>query len=161
MISELSTPLIKNLRLIRSIRPGYTISTSNRSLVRRKSWITAYTRRYHQDNRLKTIAFVKETIKEVITLITNVVSLRNSYLSHLILAKKGIRNLAQTYSDDVNIGIECSNLLGDIDEYLRKLDFDMPLILPQTGLEEPHQVKASINYHRWLPKEAFVSSWPN
>jgi hypothetical protein len=174
----LSTPLINNLQLIGAIDQGQTISTSSMKIVPRKSWITTINRYRHQDSREKTIKFIKETVEQTIHLITEVPLVKNSYLPHLIGAKSGIQNLAYTYRSDPTFGIECGNLVSQINEYLVRLDFDWPFSLPSKHeIESPHwpqtlpslklpkelfdELRQELTCHSWLPNEALDASWPD
>ena len=174
----LTTPLINNLQLIGAINQGETISTSSMKIVPRKSWITTINRYRYQDSRGKTIHFIKDTVNQTIHLITEVPLVKNSYLPHLIGAKNGIENLAQTYHSDPTFRIECANLVSQINDYLLRLDHDWPFSLPSKHeIESPHwpqslpslklpkelfeELRHELTCQSWLPTEALDASWPD
>lgn len=88
---------IDRLRLISSIRPGQTLSTSTMTIVSHRSWKTSYSRRWAGDNRIKT----RETISEIVTTgLEDIRDIPDVYVELLEDVALSLQFLAQTYEGD-------------------------------------------------------------
>jgi hypothetical protein len=84
-----------NLSLIASLQVGETLAVTYTPVYKQKvnSWYTSISRYYYNDDRHKTIAWVKNCIKQALA--------EKSHISILLL--EGLRNLSITYQSDAVI----------------------------------------------------------
>ena len=90
---------LDRLRLISSIRPGQTLSTSSMSIVPHRSWRTSYSRRLAGDNRVKT----RDAIVEIVTTGLEIIlkaKENQGYIELLEDTALSLQFLGQTYEGD-------------------------------------------------------------
>lgn len=108
----------RNLTLISSLTPGYTINVKTRKLVYH-GILSSVKRKWHQESRETCMQFVVTTVDHAIGAITSELSI----LSLLKECRAGIISLKETYNDDINIIQDVDNILMRIDNTITRSEF--------------------------------------
>jgi len=103
--------------------------------VQESTWYTSFTRTLHRDNRSDTVKFLDDCLQEVTRTLKTYRSLRRTHKHRvdrsrenlrkdLMGCKKGMENIAKTYSDDSRVKNSIQNYVEKIDtiieEYYRR-----------------------------------------
>jgi len=122
--------IISKLKFISKIQIGDRINTKYTS-IQNDSVFTSLTRFFYQDNRIKTIIFVQETIKKAYELIY--MYEKSEKISEKILcvnlirdlndSKSGLNNLKDTYSYDLKFCCDIDTIIQIIDSKLAETKY--------------------------------------
>ncbi len=113
----------RDLQLLGSIKPGDTICVHSLAIVKHNSWTTSFWRTYHDENRLKTLAWVGNVVNFVMTSICENSAYNNSggvFHDKIWKMKIGIENLSVTYKDDPR----CLKYLKEYHNIVSSIIFD-------------------------------------
>lgn len=106
--------LIEKLKKISCLKPGQTISSS-REIITNHNYISGLLRRYYDDDRYKTIEWIKNVLNDVNMLRGLIESIQfefiqdfetqkrlmvNNLIEMKLKAVEGLKNLRYTYKDD-------------------------------------------------------------
>lgn len=115
---------IDKLILLSNLKPGYTLSVVDNFCIVEHNLITAWYRRWYQEDRNKTIGAIGLVIKEAESCLNgfkfNQLAIRFLFCTYLKGARKGIESLLETYRDDVAIKAKIITILDAIDRLLSK-----------------------------------------
>ena len=118
------TKILNNLRLLSSITPGKTLSTSTMTVINHNVCSSIW-RMYSCENRVETLAYIRHILIEVILTLKS--SIEEADLYEILISLKtaliGISYLKETYKGD-------QYTIADIDSVIRLVDeYDISLVL--------------------------------
>ena len=139
------------LKFIGKIQIGDKINTRNYLSIMEDGWMTSILRRFYSfENRLDSHSFISQTINNTLYIIERLFQGRNpshsslndeivleNLLKDLKLSIHGLRNLIQTYADDLAFTCRMETIIQNIELCLRKIetdDIENSSIIQQTTL---------------------------
>ena len=84
----------RNLCLIGSIIPGYTINVKDKTLISHQTWYCSMYRNFYGEGREQTYKFVEENVNVML-------SNPNIFAFIFDIVKTGVLNLAETYKNSI------------------------------------------------------------
>ena len=134
--------VISRLKFIGKIQIGEKISLKDMN-IQQDGLVTQIYRTINQDNRLKTLVFIQDTITKTFEILKCYdKSKKNSdklmcinLINDLIKSKNGIINLKETYSSDIKFTCDIDTLIEIIEAKLSEIDVNTfsPVIMPSTS----------------------------
>lgn len=150
------TQVITNLKVLSSITPGKTLSTSTMTLVDHASWSGAIWRTYSGENREETIATIKRILQEalsILKLLPDSMS-RNDLLISLNTALMGVLSLKDTYKGNYYT-------VGEINDIVDIMRLELSRIYSSTRQENNSHESVQINFPVDPPKREHVNEFIN
>lgn len=123
----------EDLNLLGSIKPGETICVHSLSIVKHRSWTTWFWRSIHDENRLKTVAWVKTVVEFAMH---NMCEIENKeFMNKIWKMRDGINNLSETYADDPH----CQKYLKGLSDIATSMLFDSDSIILKYKDKQQHR----------------------
>ena len=119
-----SKEIMTRLKFVSKIKVGDKINTRNHLSIQPNNFLTRISRTiYLQDSRTNALLFISETINSALEYVQKLriseqnrdKNILNTMLNDLKAAKIGIRNLSETYIDDLIIVSNFETILENID----------------------------------------------
>jgi hypothetical protein len=123
--------ILSNLKFISRIKAGEKLNVSSMTIQQESIMNTVMRTLFYTDGRNKSLAFIHEWITRAIEAIrcygerpTKLNSIvRANLVEDLIKCKQGLRNLCETYVDDVKCQCNLETLIQTIDSQLEDMGF--------------------------------------
>ena len=143
-----SREIITRLKFISKIMVGDKINTRHHLSIQPNNFLTRISRTIIlQDSRTNALLFISETVNSAIELVESIkvsdrafdINMTKILLMDLNKSKVGIKNLSETYSDDLIIVSNFETILQNIDFILENLS-DMVQYDPEPNFENNNDV---------------------
>lgn len=141
---ENASEVLSRLKLIGCIHAGDKITIRNLT-IQPDSWMTKFQRTFiTRDNRRNAYEFISKVLSRTLEIL-NMLLIKGDDVSmnqvkHIIIdiinAKKGIKNIRETYSDDMKFICDIDILLQSIDANLLAISIKHPHIMPKIDHKE-------------------------
>ena len=112
--------IVSDLKILATITPGKTLSTSTMTIIDHKAWSSSFWRTYSGENRKMTIFSIKKIFLQALSIIESYESCE--LLEHIKLALIGVSNLKETYKNDYYTISDIDHMLNEIEEEVVKCE---------------------------------------
>ena len=113
--------LLMNLTFLSYVEDGHKVSFSRYQIHDSNSFIESLKRFLNGESRMTTITTIKNVLSNADDIFRKYPDYRSQIRERLGDAKKGIRNLMYTYSDDPYLKSELYVILGTIDSLIEQI----------------------------------------
>ncbi len=115
-MSDKKITIISNLKILASLTPGQTLSTSSMTIIDHNAWSSSLWRSYARENRKDTITFIKGIFIEAVSILKLYPC--KELFDNFEPAFKGFLNLKETYKADYYT-------IAEIDRIIAKCRLDI------------------------------------